>query len=207
MKRSNHGFTLIELVMVIIVLGVLAVTALPRFINIKDDALKSTVAATAGGFASAVQLAHAGWAVKVQGQSLALYNFSGMGNKDLDINHYGWPVGTDENQPGMGIDTIFPGGKNNEISVNSRADCELLFTGLLDTEQTVADEDKTGAEPDYISQLIPAYDQTEAGGLEHRNCRYTLRDSIGHFQTGTDYQNGLGFDYNSVTGAVMRNFD
>ncbi|MBP6141238.1 MAG: prepilin-type N-terminal cleavage/methylation domain-containing protein, partial [Aeromonas sp.] len=43
MKRSNLGFTLIELVLVIIVLGILAVTALPRFINIKDDALKSTV--------------------------------------------------------------------------------------------------------------------------------------------------------------------
>ncbi len=40
MKRSNLGFTLIELVLVIIVLGILAVTALPRFINIKDDALK-----------------------------------------------------------------------------------------------------------------------------------------------------------------------
>ncbi|WP_204481513.1 type II secretion system protein, partial [Aeromonas veronii] len=67
-NNKNNGFTLIELVLVIIVLGILAVTALPRFINIKDDALKSTVSATAGSFASAVQLAHAGWAVKVQGQ-------------------------------------------------------------------------------------------------------------------------------------------
>lgn len=203
-KHLSHGFTLLELVLVIFVLAILAVTALPRFINIQDDGLKSSVSATAGGFASTVQLAHAGWAVKVKGEPLALYNFSGMGKQDLDINHYGWPVGTDENRPGMGIDTIFPGGKSNEISVNSRADCELLFTGLLDTEQTVADEDKTGAEPDYISQLIPAYDQTEAGGLEHSNCRYTLRDSIGRFPA---YPDGLGFEYNSVTGAVTRNFD
>ncbi len=89
MKRSNLGFTLIELVLVIIVLGILAVTALPRFINIKDDALKSTVSTTAASFAGAVQLAHAGWAVKTKGEPLALYNFSCMGKQDLDINRFG----------------------------------------------------------------------------------------------------------------------
>lgn len=47
MNNRHNGFTLIELVLVIIVLGILAVVALPRFINIKDDALKSTVSATA----------------------------------------------------------------------------------------------------------------------------------------------------------------
>lgn len=204
MNNRNNGFTLIELVLVIIVLGTLAVTALPRFINIKDDALKSTVSATAGSFASAVQLAHAGWAVKVQGQDLALYNFSGMGNKDLDINHYGWPVGTNEDQWTQGIDVVFPGGTSNQISVSSPDDCKLLFTGLLDTEQTVPDLQDKNTDTDYSSELVIADDQTETGGLEHHNCRYILRDSIGRFP---DHPNGLGFEYNSVTGAVTRNFD
>ncbi|WP_275116279.1 type II secretion system protein [Aeromonas veronii] len=204
MNNKNNGFTLIELVLVIIVLGILAVTALPRFINIKDDALKSTVSATAGSFASAVQLAHAGWAVKVQGQNLALYNFSGMGNKDLDINHYGWPVGTEEEYNIQETDVIFPGGTSNQISVSSDNDCELLFKAILDTDQTVSKqlEDKA----DYYSQIIDIPNQAE-NGLSHNNCRYILRDSINRFQTNPDYRNGLGFEYNSVTGAVTRNFD
>ncbi|MGS3139911.1 type IVa pilus pseudopilin TppF [Aeromonas sanarellii] len=200
--RVSRGFTLLELVLVIVVLGLLAVTALPRFINIQDDALKSSVSATAGSFASAVQLAHAGWAVKVKGEPLALYNFSGMGKQDLDINRHGWPVGTKEDQGGQGPDAIFPGGDSDQISVSSRDDCESLFGALLDTDLTAADERHTASKSDYISRLIPANDQLE-GNLRHDNCRYILRDSIGRFPA---YPEGLSFDYNSVTGAVTRNY-
>lgn len=42
MKRQQ-GFTLIELIIVIVVLGILAVTAAPQFINFSSDARESTV--------------------------------------------------------------------------------------------------------------------------------------------------------------------
>ncbi|WP_372871518.1 type II secretion system protein [Shewanella sp.] len=41
--KKQQGFTLIELVVVIIILGILAVTAAPKFINLQSDARKSTV--------------------------------------------------------------------------------------------------------------------------------------------------------------------
>ena len=42
MKRQG-GFTLIEMVVVIVILGILAVTAAPRFLNLQDDARNSAL--------------------------------------------------------------------------------------------------------------------------------------------------------------------
>ena len=61
--KNQNGFTLIELVIVIVLLGVLAAIAVPRFVNIEEDALRAQRDATASAITSAMNLNYAECAV------------------------------------------------------------------------------------------------------------------------------------------------
>ncbi|MFT6194287.1 MAG: MSHA pilin protein MshA [Cognaticolwellia sp.] len=56
---KQKGFTLIELVVVIVILGILAATAVPKFIDLTTDARESVMKGVQGSINSAVNLAHA----------------------------------------------------------------------------------------------------------------------------------------------------
>nr|WP_319553201.1 type II secretion system protein [uncultured Vibrio sp.] len=57
MKRQG-GFTLIELVVVIVILGILAVTAAPRFLNLQDDARNATLEGLKGSLQGAAGIVY-----------------------------------------------------------------------------------------------------------------------------------------------------
>ena len=57
------GFTLIELVIVLALLAILAAVAVPRFVNLADDARKATATAELGALRAAAQLYYASTAV------------------------------------------------------------------------------------------------------------------------------------------------
>lgn len=78
--KKQAGFTLIELVMVIVILGILAAVALPKFVNISGDARKATLAGADGAIRSAANMAHsasiiaASSVVTIEGVSYTMVN-------------------------------------------------------------------------------------------------------------------------------------
>ncbi len=62
--KKQAGFTLIELVIVIIILGILAVTAAPKFLNLQDDAKKAAADGVFSGVSSAMQLVYSKSAIE-----------------------------------------------------------------------------------------------------------------------------------------------
>lgn len=122
--KKQAGFSLVELVIVIIVVGLLAVAALPRFLNVTDEAKKAQIEGVAGGFATAVLSARAQWEAygRPQENNKNVVNYDGIkfflsnGNTSGTISD-GYPLYVEDNN-------------RTATNVNS-ADCLALINNLM----------------------------------------------------------------------------
>ncbi|GJB29870.1 hypothetical protein KAM366_30670 [Aeromonas caviae] len=87
--KKQSGFTLIELVIVIIILGILAVTAAPKFLNLQDDARYSAAQGVQAALQSSANLVYSKAAI--QGLESASSAVDVPGLDDVQVI-YGYPT-------------------------------------------------------------------------------------------------------------------
>lgn len=125
MNRQS-GFTLIELVLVIVIIGILAATALPRFVNLSNDARVAAVEGLSGSLRSAGALAHAtqlaedltsSTSVSMDGQTVTMAggyptaDAAGIQNAITDFTNF-----TAASTGSTGTDTFTPNGASTPAS-------------------------------------------------------------------------------------------
>ncbi|KKD60024.1 hypothetical protein RN22_12870 [Grimontia sp. AD028] len=88
MKRQG-GFTLIEMIVVIVILGILAVTAAPKFLNMQDEAQEGALQGLKGAMTSAASMVHA--KVLINGDSA---DEDGVGSIESITTKNGYPDAT-----------------------------------------------------------------------------------------------------------------
>ncbi|PSW10220.1 type II secretion system protein [Photobacterium sanctipauli] len=109
MKRQG-GFTLIEMVVVIVILGILAVTAAPRFLNLQDDARNSALQGLKGAINGAAGITYGKAAIEGEDKSSTATISTDAG--DVDIA-FGYPAATED-----GIDVVVQGLQDDTEWVN-----------------------------------------------------------------------------------------
>jgi MSHA pilin protein MshB len=144
---THLGFTLIELIAVVLILGIVAAVATPKFISLAQEARDAKLRAIGASYKAGVDQVHAYWLAKgspgAQLNMIALPPAQAGG--DLSVNANGWPADT----------------RGVSLTLNSTNDCLDVWRAVMEPG---APSVSAGASSDFRALYL--------GG---NNCRYSDR--------------------------------
>jgi MSHA pilin protein MshB len=198
--NKQSGFTLIELVIVVVILGFLAVTAIPKFLDLTDQAKQANIEGMAGGFATAVSLARAQWEAEARPKDDAGRNTVDYDGSDLILTTEGTGI-----RPGYVVSSA--AGQNNGETLAggiSAENCVDIWQNIFQQPPRVTSAIAT-LNSDSSIDYLAATSGSDASTLCHFYLKDTLnKDSNSNFSDpGASTSIGNSFTYQPANSSVI----
>ena len=202
--KQQTGFSLIELVIVIVVLGILAVTALPRFLDVTEEAKNASVEGVSGGFATGVLLVRAQWEAKGRSKEGGLNTILYDGYRFYLTTPTETEVESGLISPGYPIDTGASGTPDVTPGGLTAQRCLYIWNGLLQNPPKATNDFNEVV----TSKNDMKYYVSVDGSGNDSVCRYYLVNALsktadGGYQDPNNQTNKFkSFSYRPASGQV-----